>query len=149
AQEFHRHRQSVRAARKAGDPHRHDANERRCGRRPERRPRVEARLIGTARECTTEWTVAGGPIRWCNQLRRTTVTARMKYLLIALTAILPAWGTADAQDSRDIRVRVGLGAQLQPEFVGADSMAVSPLFHVNFARGTREFNFSAPDDSPG
>jgi len=73
----------------------------------------------------------------------------MKYLLIALTAILPAWGAADAQDSRDIRVRVGLGAQLQPEFVGADSMAVSPLFHVNFARGTREFNFSAPDDSPG
>jgi MipA family protein len=90
-----------------------------------------------------------GPIRVCNQLRRTAVTARMKHLLIAVTAILPAWGAADAQDSRDIRVRVGLGAQLQPKFLGADSTTVSPLFHVNIARGTREFNFSAPDDSPG
>jgi MipA family protein len=89
------------------------------------------------------------PIRVCNQLRRTAVTARMKYLLITLAAVLPAWGAADAQDSRDIRVRVGLGAQLQPEFVGADRTTVSPLFHVNIARGTREFNFSAPDDSPG
>jgi outer membrane protein len=74
----------------------------------------------------------------------------MKYfLLIGLAAILPAWSAADAQDSRDIRVRVGLGAQLRPEFIGADSTSVSPLFHVNIARGTREFSFGAPDDSPG
>jgi len=73
----------------------------------------------------------------------------MKYLLITLAAVLPAWTAAHAQDSRDIRVRVGLGAQLRPEFVGADDTRVVPLFHVNIARGTNEFGFTAPDDSPG
>lgn len=73
----------------------------------------------------------------------------MKQLLIASAALLPAWSAAAAQDSRDIRVRVGLGAQLQPEFIGADSMNVAPLFHVNIAHGANEFRFGAPDDSPG
>jgi outer membrane protein len=77
------------------------------------------------------------------------VTARMKQLLIALAALLPAWSAAAAQDSRDIRVRVGLGAQLRPQFPGADGTSVAPLFHLNIARGTKEFRFAAPDDSPG
>lgn len=72
----------------------------------------------------------------------------MKHLLIALALALPAWSAANAQDSRDIRVRVGLGAQLRPEFVGADGTKVAPLFHINIARGTNEFSFGAPDDSP-
>ena len=72
----------------------------------------------------------------------------MKYLLVAAAAILPAWSAAAAQDSNDIRVRVGLGAQLQPQFIGADKDRVGPLFHINTARGTNEFSFSAPDDSP-
>jgi outer membrane protein len=72
----------------------------------------------------------------------------MKRLLLFLAAILPAWGAAHAQDSRDIRVRVGLGAQLRPEFIGADRTSAAPLFHVNIARGTKAFSFGAPDDSP-
>lgn len=72
----------------------------------------------------------------------------MKHLLIAAAIMLPAWSAAAAQDSNDIRVRVGLGAQLRPEFIGADSTAPAPLFHVNLARGTHEFSFGAPDDSP-
>jgi MipA family protein len=72
----------------------------------------------------------------------------MKYFLISVAAILPAWGAATAQDSDAIRVRVGLGAQLRPEFVGADSTSVAPLFSFKIARGTNEFGFSAPDDSP-
>jgi outer membrane protein len=72
----------------------------------------------------------------------------MKRLLIAPVAILAAASAADAQDSRDIRVRVGLGAQLRPEFIGADGTSLAPLFHVNIARGTNEFSFGAPDDSP-
>jgi outer membrane protein len=72
----------------------------------------------------------------------------MKQLLIALAATLPAWSAAAAQDGRDIRVRVGVGAQLRPEFIGADGTSVAPLFHVNIARGTKEFSFGAPDDSP-
>lgn len=74
----------------------------------------------------------------------------MRYLLIALAAILPSWSAASAQDSAadDVRVRVGLGAQLRPQFIGADGTSLVPLFHVNIARGTREFSFAAPDDSP-
>ena len=72
----------------------------------------------------------------------------MRHGLIALIAILPAWGGAEAQESPDIRVRVGLGAQLQPEFIGADTTYVAPLFHINTARGTHEFGFGAPDDAP-
>jgi outer membrane protein len=72
----------------------------------------------------------------------------MKKTLVSLIAVLPAWGAAQAQESPDLRVRVGLGAQLQPEFIGADNTDVSPLFHINTARGTHEFGFGAPDDSP-
>jgi outer membrane protein len=72
----------------------------------------------------------------------------MRYLLISLAALLPAWSAAEAQDNLDIRVRVGAGAQLRPEYVGADETSVGPLFHVNIAKGTRQFAFGAPDDSP-
>jgi outer membrane protein len=72
----------------------------------------------------------------------------MRKLLIGLAAILPAWGAVQAQDNRDIRVRVGAGAQVQPEYIGADSTNVAPLFSVSVARGTNPFRFSAPDDGP-
>lgn len=92
----------------------------------------------------------------------------MKHLLIGLAAILPAWGAAAAQDAqaqtpqvqdapaqdapaqenRDLRVRVGLGAQVEPRYVGSDNSKVGPLFHVDIAHGTKEFRFSAPDDGP-
>ncbi len=72
----------------------------------------------------------------------------MKRYLIAFAALLPAWSAAAAQDSDDLRVRVGLGAQVRPDFIGADDSSLAPLFHVNIARGTRQFSFGAPDDSP-
>jgi len=72
----------------------------------------------------------------------------MKYLPIALAAILPAWSAASAQDANDLRVRVGGGVQLLPDFIGAKSSDLAPLFHVNIARGTNPFGVGAPDDSP-
>lgn len=66
-----------------------------------------------------------------------------------MVIVVPAWGAAAAQDSSDIRVRVGLGARLGPDYVGADGTTLSPLARINFARGGRPFAFSAPDDSPG
>jgi outer membrane protein len=72
----------------------------------------------------------------------------MKYQLIGLVAAMSAWSAADAQDSRDIRVRVGAGAQLRPKYVGSDDTSVAPLFHINIARHGRQFSFTAPDDSP-
>lgn len=72
----------------------------------------------------------------------------MRYLLIGLAAALPAWSAVSAQDTNDIRVRIGAGAQLQPSFIGSKGSDVVPLFHLNTARGTHEFKFGAPDDSP-
>lgn len=78
----------------------------------------------------------------------------MRHFLIgsaaaAAFAMLPGWGTAVAQDSNDIRVRVGLGGQLRPEFIGADDTEVAPLWDIDLARGTNPFRFEAPDDSFG
>jgi len=76
----------------------------------------------------------------------------MKQLLIAsaaAAALFPV-STAFAQDApAGHRVRVGLGAQIQPDYIGADGTDVAPLFHIKIARGTDEFRFGAPDDSAG
>ncbi len=73
----------------------------------------------------------------------------MKYLLFGAAALLPAWSAVSAQESEDLRVRVGLGAQLRPDFIGSDSTEVAPLWRLNVARGTDPFKFSAPDYSFG
>ena len=70
-------------------------------------------------------------------------------LILTCTAALLVSQPAGAQDSDDYRVRVGLGAQLQPEFIGADGTEVAPLFDFDIARGTDPFRFEAPDDSFG
>jgi outer membrane protein len=72
----------------------------------------------------------------------------MKHLLLAVAATGSAWSAAEAQDNRDIRARVGVGAQVLPKFLGADETRILPLFRFNVARGTNEFSFGAPDDSP-
>src|SRR4051794_7650078 len=69
----------------------------------------------------------------------------MKYFLIAAIAALPAWGGAVAQDIGDLRVRVGVGVRIIPKYVGADSYQVAPLVDFDFARGSNEFAFEAPD----
>ncbi|HEX5238345.1 MAG TPA: MipA/OmpV family protein [Sphingomicrobium sp.] len=73
----------------------------------------------------------------------------MRHLLVAAAFLVPAWSAAAAQDGSDTRVRVGLGGQLRPLFIGSDRTKLEPLFHINTARDGHEFKFSAPDDSPG
>ena len=73
----------------------------------------------------------------------------MKHFLIAAVAALPAWSAATAQDSGDTRVRVGLGAQIRPKYVGADDTQIAPLFDLDIAHGSEEFAFEAPDYSFG
>jgi outer membrane protein len=73
----------------------------------------------------------------------------MKQILIAAAALLPAWSAASAQEGEDLRIRVGLGAKLVPEFVGADDTKVAPLWDIDIARGTEHFGFEAPDYSFG
>lgn len=62
---------------------------------------------------------------------------------------MPAWTGAWAQDSDDLRVRVGLGAQIEPEFIGAEDSSVGPLVNLDFARGSAPFEFEAPDSNFG
>lgn len=72
----------------------------------------------------------------------------MKQFLTAV-ALLSASTAAFAQDSRDLRVRVGVGAQVRPDYIGSDHSEVAPLVHVNIAHGNDPFKFGAPDDRFG
>ncbi len=83
---------------------------------------------------------------------RTPVTAKMKHLMILSGMILLPCSAAFAQDAKpsdDTRVRVGLGAKVQPKYIGSDDSEIAPLFHVRIARHGKQFRFGAPDDSPG
>jgi outer membrane protein len=71
----------------------------------------------------------------------------MRYFLIAAAACIPAIGAAHAQDGGTTRVRVGLGAQVRPDFVGSDSYEFAPMFDIDTARGDHQFKFEAPDYS--
>lgn len=73
----------------------------------------------------------------------------MKRVVFALLAVLPSWTIAHAQENRDLRVRIGVGAQARPTFTGADKHKVSPYWDIDIAHGTEEFRFEAPDDSFG
>lgn len=73
----------------------------------------------------------------------------MKLLLPACAAAVLASVPASAQDGDDYRVRVGLGAQLQPKFKGADDTELGPLWDLDIARGSNPFAFEAPDDRFG
>jgi outer membrane protein len=73
----------------------------------------------------------------------------MKKQLLTAIALLPAWSAAVAQEAGDTRVRLGLGAQYRPKFIGSDENRLAPLFGFDIARGTNEFLFKAPDDSFG
>jgi MipA family protein len=79
------------------------------------------------------------------------MAVKKQLILVAATAaaLVPAWSAASAQDSEDMRVRVGLGAQFRPQFVGAEDNEIAPLWDLDLARGTNEFGFEAPDYSFG
>ena len=72
----------------------------------------------------------------------------MRFLVVA-GALLPACSAAFAQDSRDLRVRVGAGAELRPLYPGADTDKAGPLFDFSLAHGSDPFKFKGPDDSSG
>ena len=73
----------------------------------------------------------------------------MKALLLAAATILTVSTPAEAGEKRDIRVRVGLGGEIKPEFMGSDHVEFGPLWDIDLARGTDPFPFEAPDDSFG
>ena len=54
---------------------------------------------------------------------------------------------AYAQVVGTYRIRAGLGAQVRPEYLGADSTEVVPYPSLSIAKGDEPFGFGAPDDS--
>lgn len=74
---------------------------------------------------------------------------RPRYIQAVLGAasIVTGSSPAVAQDEENIRVRVGLGGQSVPKFIGADRNEWAPLWDVAVKRGTGPFDFEAPDDS--
>ena len=52
---------------------------------------------------------------------------------------------AAAQERRSIDARVGLGAEVKPDYPGADEVGFGPLVNVDISRGEEEFEFEAPD----
>lgn len=73
----------------------------------------------------------------------------MKTALMPFLSLMAVASPAAAQDSDDFRVRIGLGAQLRPEYIGAEGSKLAPLWDLDLARGTEPFSFEAPDDSFG
>lgn len=67
-------------------------------------------------------------------------------LLAVLAALIPVV-PASAQDASDLRVRLGLGGQIRPEYLGADKNEWAPLVDFSIARGSQAFDFEAPDDN--
>lgn len=71
----------------------------------------------------------------------------MKSLKLALALGAMLLPLTAAKADTDYRVRVGLGAQIQPEFPGADSTEIAPYPKVSVAKGDKPFSLGAPDDS--
>lgn len=77
------------------------------------------------------------------------VSTPMKSALLAVAATFAIATPALAQDREDLRVRVGLGGQLKPSFIGSDDHDVLPLVDVDIAKGDNPFPFESPDDAFG
>ena len=73
----------------------------------------------------------------------------MKHALLLLPLVAASAAPALAQDKDDLRVRVGIGAQVRPDFPGSKDRDVAPLVDIDIARGEEPFRIEAPDDTFG
>ena len=73
----------------------------------------------------------------------------MKHALLLLPLVAASAAPALAQDKDDLRVRVGIGAQVRPDFPGSKDRDAAPLVDVDIARGEEPFRIEAPDDTFG
>ncbi|HEX8513375.1 MAG TPA: MipA/OmpV family protein [Allosphingosinicella sp.] len=83
-------------------------------------------------------------------MRRTMLAAATLPLLLAgWSAPAAAQEKEETEKKEPRRIRVGVGAQLVPSYPGADDHSLSPLVDVSIARGSKPFDFEAPDESFG
>ena len=75
---------------------------------------------------------------------------RIAIALGAVAALILPAAQAQAQDGEGtFRVRPGIGAQIRPEYPGADKTEWAPYIQFSIARGDNPFSFGAPDDAFG
>lgn len=75
---------------------------------------------------------------------------RIAVALGALAALALPSARAQAQDGEGtLRIRPGLGAQIRPEYPGADKNEWLPYVKFSIARDDEPFAFGAPDDAFG
>ncbi len=83
-------------------------------------------------------------------MRRTMLLAAALPLLLAgWSAPAAAQAEEETEKKEPRRIRVGVGAQFVPSYPGADDHALRPLVDVSIARGSKPFDFEAPDESFG
>ena len=75
-------------------------------------------------------------------------------IALGVLAVVTAPAAALAQEQgeatdRTIRIRPGIGAQIRPDYPGADNSEWAPYVKFSIARGDRPFSFGAPDDAFG
>lgn len=68
-------------------------------------------------------------------------------LAVSGSALIIPCSPAMAQDGNPVRVRVGLGGQSAPKFIGAERNQWAPLWDLAVKRGDGPFDFEAPDDN--
>lgn len=78
---------------------------------------------------------------------RTIVFAALLSPLLAATAF--AQSDEKPEKKEPLRVRVGLGAQVVPQFPGSDASGVTPYWDFAVARGSKPFEFEAADEAFG
>lgn len=70
-----------------------------------------------------------------------------KRIVLCTAAVLIPSAPALAEDGAGTRIRVGLGAQTRPEYIGADKNNIMPLVDFSMKKGNEQFDFEAPDDN--
>ncbi len=73
------------------------------------------------------------------------ITARLALAATALALAAPAFAQADAPSGK--RVRVQAGAQIVPDYPGADDQAIQPWLGLSRAKAGEQFDFAAADQS--
>lgn len=81
------------------------------------------------------------------KLHYSLVTMRFSAALVAFAAVTLPISDASAQIVGTYRVRAGMGAQIRPDFPGADETEWAAYPHIAVAKGDEPFAFGAPDDS--
>ena len=68
-------------------------------------------------------------------------------LLAGLAMAAAPIAAASAQVLQTVRVRVGVGPQIVPKFIGSDEHDIRPYFNFSVATGHNGFGVGAPDDN--